>query len=178
MVIHLHCFMFLHKLNDFKNINTCPFSKAFYLPIIRGDWFTIANREKEIDTDQNLMPDTSICFVLISPFVHNSVFYDMKSYLLFSVWNIYVKWKQTENKNALKECLLTKTLKYSVIFIWHAHDTIDHKQDNQGNSVPGLGILNFHSFPDDKYICLSFSVQITYWELKYEDIYWLNKEFD
>lgn len=106
-------------------------------------------------------------------------FYDMKCYLWFSVWNIYVEWKQTQYKNTLKEWLMTKTLKYSVIFIWHARDIIDYKQENQGNSVPGLAIFNFFfSFPDDKSLCLSFSVQITCCELKYKKRYCLNEEFD
>lgn len=103
----------------------------------------------------------------------------MKCYLWFSVWNIYVEWKQTQNKNTLKEWLLTKNLKYSVIFIWHAHDIIDHIQGNQGNSFPGLAIFNFFSFPDDRSLCLSISVRITCCEVKYEEKrYCLNEEFD
>lgn len=148
-------------------------------------WFTAGSREHETGIDPNLTPVTSISVWFLLLYITVFLWYEVLFMIFFL--NIYVKWKQTQNKNILKQWLLTKTktknwtnlsLKYSVIFIWHAHDTIDQKQDNQGNSVPVGDIFNFFfTFLGDRTLCLSFFVQITY-ELKYEESYCLSEELD
>lgn len=83
----------------------------------------------------------------------------------------------TPDKNENQKPNKPKPEIFCFFLIWHAHDTIDQKQDNKGNSIPVVDIFNFFTFLDDRTLCLSFFVQITC-EIEHEESYCLNEELD